>query len=118
MRRRFEFRQLLIGMSISRYLPPMGTAGFDRRSVSGKSRVPRPPPRMIASTSSMGRSLSHGSGGVEKGLPGNCLAGRREPDRGALDGHALAILTVGHLTTIGAPLRPSPDFQTVLVPAV
>ena len=66
MRRKFEFRQLLIGMSINRYLPPIGTAGFDRRSVSGKSRVPRPPPRMIASTSSMGRSLSHGSARVEK----------------------------------------------------
>ena len=28
MRRISEFRQLLIGMSMSRYLPPMGTAGF------------------------------------------------------------------------------------------
>ena len=33
-------RQLLIGMSISRYLPPIGTAGFERMWVSGKSRVP------------------------------------------------------------------------------
>ena len=46
-------RQLLIGMSISRYLPPIGTAGFDRMWVSGKSRVPRPPPRMSVSTSFM-----------------------------------------------------------------
>ena len=43
-RRRLELRQLLIGMSISRYLPPIGTAGFERWCVSGKSRVPRPPP--------------------------------------------------------------------------
>jgi hypothetical protein len=64
-RRTFEFKQLLIGMSIRRYFPPIGTAGFERRSVSGKSRVPRPPPRMIARTSSMGRSLSHGSSAAE-----------------------------------------------------
>src|SRR4051812_27165662 len=46
-------------MSIRRYLPPMGTAGFDRFRVSGNSRVPRPPPRMIANTSSIaiGRDL-------------------------------------------------------------
>jgi hypothetical protein len=29
------WRQLLIGMSISRYFPPIGTAGFDRMCVSG-----------------------------------------------------------------------------------
>src|SRR6185295_9229034 len=51
--RRPAVRQLLIGMSIRRYLPPIGTAGFDRLSVSGNSRVPRPPPRMIATTSSI-----------------------------------------------------------------
>src|SRR5262249_27209932 len=51
--RRFAFRQLLIGMSINRYLPPIGTAGFDRLNVSGNRRVPRPPPRMIANTSSI-----------------------------------------------------------------
>ena len=51
--RRPAFRQLLIGMSIRRYLPPIGTAGFDRFRVSGNRRVPRPPPRMIASTSSI-----------------------------------------------------------------
>src|SRR5687767_15819177 len=50
MRRRSELMQLLIGMSIRRYLPAMGTAGFDRARVSGKRRVPRPPPRMIAMT--------------------------------------------------------------------
>src|SRR4029453_3076331 len=46
-------RQLLIGMSIRRYLPPSGTAGFDRIWVSGKSLVPRPPPRISVSTSFM-----------------------------------------------------------------
>ena len=37
---------LVIGMSISRYLPAKGTAGFARILVSGNSRVPRPPPRI------------------------------------------------------------------------
>ena len=50
-RRMSACRQLLIGMSIRRYLPPIGTAGFDRCCVSGKRRVPWPPPRMIARTS-------------------------------------------------------------------
>jgi len=31
-------------MSINRYLPASGTAGFDRNCVRGKRRVPRPPP--------------------------------------------------------------------------
>ena len=43
----------LIGISMRRYLPPIGTAGFDRECVSGNSRVPRPPPRMIARTCRM-----------------------------------------------------------------
>src|ERR1043165_2995281 len=41
-----ELMQLLIGMSMSRYLPATGTAGLLRRAVNGYSRVPRPPPRM------------------------------------------------------------------------
>src|SRR5262245_30181788 len=48
------WRQLLIGISISRYLPPMGTAGFDRRCVSGNRRLPRPPPSTMVTTSFMG----------------------------------------------------------------
>src|SRR6185503_1994864 len=44
MRRRFELMQLEIGMSTNRYLPASGTAGFERSRVSGKSRVPCPPP--------------------------------------------------------------------------
>ena len=57
MRRSSACRQLLIGMSMSRYLPPIGTAGFDRAWVSGKSRVPRPPPRMMTITSCMPATL-------------------------------------------------------------
>src|ERR1700690_3548030 len=50
-------------MSMRRYWPPIGTAGFERLSVSGNRRVPRPPPKMIASTSSMdGRFISSPGG--------------------------------------------------------
>lgn len=45
-----ELMQLLTGISISRYLPATGTAGFARVLVRGYSREPCPPPRMIAST--------------------------------------------------------------------
>src|SRR5947207_9654930 len=38
------------GMSISRYLPAIGTAGLLRDLVSGNSRVPRPPPRISEMT--------------------------------------------------------------------
>src|SRR5476649_378192 len=48
MERSPEFRQLLIGISTSRYLPPSGTAGFDRSFVNGNKRVPAPPPMMMA----------------------------------------------------------------------
>src|SRR6187397_787622 len=47
-------------MSIRRYFPPIGTAGFDREWVSGNRRVPRPPPRMIASTSRIARQDMRG----------------------------------------------------------
>src|ERR1044072_6942649 len=50
-RRMSACRQLLIGMSMSRYCPPIGTAGLDRWNVSGNRRDPCPPPRMSASTS-------------------------------------------------------------------
>src|SRR5258708_5290745 len=33
-----------MGMSIRRYFPARGTAGFDRNLVSGYNRVPLPPP--------------------------------------------------------------------------
>src|ERR1700722_12480810 len=59
--------QLLIGMSISRYLPATGTAGLLRCNVKGYSRVPRPPPRIKLRTSNIaphrfrgrGRSAGH-----------------------------------------------------------
>jgi hypothetical protein len=38
-------------------LAPMGTAGFERLRVRGKSRLPRPPPRMTPMTSCMLRLL-------------------------------------------------------------
>src|SRR5688500_13511644 len=59
MRRRSACRQLLIGTSMSRYLPPMGTAGLERCCVSGNRRDPCPPPRMIASTSFISLHDSH-----------------------------------------------------------
>jgi hypothetical protein len=43
--------QLLIGMSMRRYLPAIGTAGFERIFVNGCKRDPRPPPIIIPSTS-------------------------------------------------------------------
>jgi len=45
-----EFMQLLIGMSISRYLPASGTAGLALIFVNGYKRDPFPPPRIMAST--------------------------------------------------------------------
>src|SRR6058998_2208564 len=45
-----ELRQLLIDTSISRYFPPSGTAGLDRSFVSGKSRLPAPPARIMDRT--------------------------------------------------------------------
>src|SRR5687767_11241387 len=51
MRRISACRHPLTGTSMSRYLPPIGTAGFERVAVSGKRRAPWPPPRMMASVS-------------------------------------------------------------------
>src|SRR3954451_2180857 len=48
-----EWMQFEIGMSIRRYFPPIGTAGLLRDLVSGKSRVPRPPPRIRQMTLGM-----------------------------------------------------------------
>ena len=53
MRRMSACRQPLTGMSIRRYLPPIGTAGFERVAVRGKRRDPWPPPRTMASVSVM-----------------------------------------------------------------
>ena len=46
-----EWMALLMGMSIRRYLPAMGTAGLLRRRVNGSRRAPRPPPRITTMTS-------------------------------------------------------------------
>src|ERR1700734_3300162 len=52
-----ELMQFDTGISISRYLPAIGTAGLLRALVSGNSRVPRPPPRISEIT----RGISHPS---------------------------------------------------------
>src|SRR5512139_1563883 len=48
-----ELIQLLMGMSISRYFPAIGTAGFERILVNGCKRVPLPPPIITPKTSFM-----------------------------------------------------------------
>src|SRR5690349_14417899 len=50
MRLRPELMQLEMGISTRRYLPASGTAGLERSRVSGKRRVPWPPPMMIERT--------------------------------------------------------------------
>ncbi len=50
MRLMFELIQLLMGISTRRYLPAIGTAGFERLAVSGYKRVPAPPPNITAIT--------------------------------------------------------------------
>ena len=44
-----ELRQFEIGISTNRYLPAIGTAGFERLAVSGYNLVPAPPPNITAS---------------------------------------------------------------------
>src|SRR5574341_959484 len=43
-----EFTKLLSTKSMMRYLPPNGTAGLVRKSVSGANRSPRPPAMIMA----------------------------------------------------------------------
>ena len=52
------FMQLLIGISTSRYLPAIGTAGLLRDSVSGNNLVPDPPPNITATTDLVMVSIS------------------------------------------------------------
>src|ERR671921_814470 len=54
-----ELMQFEIGMSTSRYLPPSGTAGFERRSVKGDRRVPAPPPRITARMFGLFGAMAH-----------------------------------------------------------
>ena len=42
--------QLLIGISTNRYLPAIGTAGFERFAVKGYNLLPAPPPKITATT--------------------------------------------------------------------
>ena len=78
MRRMSAWRHRLTGTSISRYLPPIGTAGFDRVAVSGKRRVPCPPPRMTASVSLiMKPSLRSGLAYCKRAAGGNSAGGFR-----------------------------------------
>src|SRR3954451_564917 len=72
MRRSPELMQFEIGISTRRYLPASGTAGFERSLVSGKRRVPAPPPMMMARVRSAG---TLGRGLMLKGIRG--YAGRR-----------------------------------------
>src|SRR6218665_2969215 len=48
-----ELRQFEIGMSTNRYLPAIGTAGFERVCVSGDNLEPWPPPRITPKTLSV-----------------------------------------------------------------
>jgi hypothetical protein len=41
-----------MGISIRRYFPAIGTAGFERNLVNGYRRAPTPPPRITARISS------------------------------------------------------------------
>src|ERR1700735_2275143 len=45
-----ECRQLEIGISTRRYLPAIGTAGFERVAVNGDNRLPWPPPSTMQIT--------------------------------------------------------------------
>ena len=50
MRERPELTKFERTMSMMRYRPPKGTAGFARSSVSGKRRRPSPPASTMTST--------------------------------------------------------------------
>ena len=39
-----------MGISTKRYLPAIGTAGFDQVAVKGDNLLPAPPPNMTATT--------------------------------------------------------------------
>src|SRR5215510_8469345 len=52
-----ELMQLDSAMSMRRTRPATGTAGLARSRVSGKRRVPWPPPMMMATTSFIGATV-------------------------------------------------------------
>lgn len=65
-------RQLLMGISTSRYFPERGTAGLQRVCVRGDRRVPRPPPRIMQRVScwtGMGIGVGNGKGsGIDRAV--------------------------------------------------
>ena len=69
MRRMSAWRQPLTGTSISRYLPPIGTAGLERVAVSGKRRD-----ALAAAEDDGERVVSHGA--HSKGAKGRGAKGR------------------------------------------
>src|SRR5215204_3832314 len=72
-----ELMQFETGMSMSRYLPPSGTAGFERRSVRGDRRVPAPPPRITARMFGLFGAMAHTFPTVLE----NCLTVSIDPKR-------------------------------------
>src|ERR1051325_3911541 len=75
-----ELMQFEMGMSTSLYLPPSGTAGFERCCVRGDRRVPAPPPRITARMFGFFGGISDSPG--HKFLSEQ---GRAETQRGALE---------------------------------
>ena len=79
-----ELIQFDIGTSMRRYAPPIGTAGFARREVSGRRRVPAPPPKMMAPTLSLSPGFAGLSGSAISGASATgaacaaCLQGVRD----------------------------------------
>src|SRR5262245_3388804 len=110
MRRMLACRQPLTGTSISRYLPPIGTAGFDRVAVSGNRRDPWPPPRMIASVSDVMESDAF-CNGEHEGCQGKVRVRRaraRCEARCTSHAHLNAALRTPHPAPWTSPPHPAP----------
>src|SRR5262245_35714866 len=112
-RRSSELRQLLIGMSISRYLPPMGTAGLLRCSVSGASREPRPPPRMIPRTSSIAAAFWHARAPGASLLVASLPHERRRLERRGREAGAVPALPGRRVLCPRGDRAPRPDAPAV-----
>src|SRR3954471_24020840 len=98
-----ELMQFEIGISTRRYFPASGTAGFERSRVSGKRRVPCPPPIMIDKTFPMFTDVN-----FEPGIKTNNL---RFPERPAPQ-HLSFGTTVISLRR-GLPQAPRRPFATL-----
>src|SRR3982751_4201975 len=68
MRRMPELRQVESAKSMMRNLPPKGTAGFARHSVSGPRRAPRPPARTMDTVCRASCAIADRSG-IALGMP-------------------------------------------------